>query len=539
MSFSKKIFGNQTPTTVQSKGCTCPKCQGKANTRSQGSSRVTRLEREVQPDTCTMEGRNAFEKPLRDQVVQALMTATVNGAFYAEQKCLVAGVDKIFEKAAREDPEFFAKACVYAREEGLIRLYPVVGLAYLQKYAKPWFHRAFSKVVKIPSDLLDFATVLKSLGGKVGCSSVSKEVRKFMNNLSEYHVLKYGGKERGRGFNLRDMLLLSHPTPKDAKQDAIFGYMIRDKVPLKKDCPQIFAFNKLKQARTCEEAIKQIEDGKLPFEIAFGSLSFKPGDDLWSAVVDQMPVFALLRNLNNLDKHGLIKAKKELLKQRFDDAESVRKSRIMPFEFYKAWENIKDESLKKMVAKALEHSMESLDKVYGKTSVQIDQSGSMGTDLRRVAMIFGYMIAKRSTKGSLVHAFNTGCEEIEDIGDSLPKFVENYRGLLNGGTDTGCVVQDLLRKNLKVDNIVIFTDEQQNSGSSFYRVIRQYRSQVNPEVKVVIVDVSAYAKSGGMVPDSMPNSTYVYGWSGVVPQLVAGFSRGQKDVEENIVKVEI
>ena len=46
---------------------------------------------------------------------------------------------------ALKDPAFMARAIVYARREGLMRLQPIVGLAYLAKADRALFRRIFGQ----------------------------------------------------------------------------------------------------------------------------------------------------------------------------------------------------------------------------------------------------------------------------------------------------------------------------------------------------------------------------------------------------------
>jgi 60 kDa SS-A/Ro ribonucleoprotein len=67
---------------------------------------------------------------------------------------------------------------------------------------------------------------------------------------------------------------------------------------------------------------------------------------------------------------------------------------------------------------------------------------------------------------------------------------------------------------VKVDNIVIFTDEQQNSGSPVVEKFREYRRTVNKNAKLFIVDIAPY--SGRLANQDEPGVTFIYGWNETV-----------------------
>lgn len=106
-----------------------------------------------------------------------------------------------------------------------------------------------------------------------------------------------------------------------------------------------------------------------------------------------------------------------------------------------------------------------------------------------------------------------------------------------GGTDTGAPVRKLIREGKKVDQIVMITDEQQNSGSPFYEELKRYRSKVNRDVKAFIIDITPYRHA--MVPALDPHTYYIYGWSDTVLSYIAQTVQGYSGLTEQVAALDL
>lgn len=118
----------------------------------------------VRPTTLNLDGYPAYERSAEERYVQTLVTNTMGNTFYADGQSLLIEAEALHREMAQRDPQFMAKALVYARGEGYMRLQPLYGLAILSAYRPDLFARIFLKVVQIPSDLSDFLTILQGMG---------------------------------------------------------------------------------------------------------------------------------------------------------------------------------------------------------------------------------------------------------------------------------------------------------------------------------------------------------------------------------------
>ncbi|MNO33503.1 hypothetical protein D3C76_235130 [compost metagenome] len=485
------------------------------------------------PNARNQEGYPAYTRSVEEQYLQMLLTNTMHNTFYADQPELLDHAAELHQQMALEQPEFMAKALVYARSEGFMRLQPLFGLAVLSGTRPDLFATVFMKVVLIPSDLSDFLTVLQGLGRGEGGRAVKRQVNRFLAGISEHWALKYNG--RGRGYSLGDAIATAHPKPADLKQQALFRYLRGQEANLAL-LPQVEAMEKLKQAGSAGEQIAWIERGKLPYSAVTGAV--KPSQEVWNAILYQMPTFALLRHLNALLRTGVLADQKNLdyVVSRLVDQDALRKARILPFRFATAFRQVQQPELRDALREAVDLTFDNLPDMAGRTAIFLDISGSMQGEYLETGSVFALALYKKTQGKSLFWLFDTV------VSDAKPSRRDSILGQAEriharGGTDTGAPVRKLLEQRTKVDQIIIITDEQQNSGSPFYQQLKLYRKKVNPDVKAFVIDIAPYRHA--MVPEQDEQTYYVYGWSDTVLSYIAQSVQGYGSMTKQVAAMEI
>lgn len=438
------------------------------------------------PDKKNRDDYPAYSRSLEEQYLQTLLTNTIGNTFYADSNELLQEADQIHDAMLKKDPEFTAKALIFARNEGFMRLQPIFGLAKLSAVSQELFSKAFKKVILIPSDLQDFLTILKGQGRGQGGRAVKRQIAKFLNSISEYWAIKYNG--RGRGYSLGDIVKTVHPKPATYKQKAIFGYLVGQDYD-KKAVPQITAFEALKRTTDTKEQIALIQEGRLPHE------------------------------------------NREYIQSVLNDPERLAKSKILPFRFATAFYQVREIWVKDLLRQAVELTFKNLPEIPGKTAVFLDISGSMSGNYLCIGSIFAITLYKKTKGNGVFWTFNT---EVYDPKPSLYDSILSQAEKIHawGGTDTGAPVRRLLHQKRKVDNVIIITDEQQNTGSPFYEELQKYRSSINPDVKAFIIDIAPYRSS--MVPPSDKNTFYIYGWSDTALQYISLTTQGYKTMVDKV-----
>ncbi|OWA34206.1 RNA-binding protein [Saccharibacillus sp. O16] len=485
------------------------------------------------PNLSNREGYTSYRRSIEEEYLQMLLTNTLGRTFYADVNELLAQAAETHEMMAELNPEFMARALAFARKQGFMRLQPIYGLAVLSKARPDLFAKVFAQVILIPSDLFDFLTVLKGQGRGQGGRAVKRQVANFLRQTTEYWAIKYGG--RGRGYNLGDAIATAHPVPVDERQRALFRYLRGHETSLA-ELPQIAAVEQLKKSNKDKERVRLIREGKLPYETVTGAVT--ANKKIWEALLYQMPLFALLRHLNTMEREGLLEQPQHLryVVERLTDAEALRKSRILPMRFAAAYDQVKRETLKEALIEAVELTFSSLPDIPGRTAILLDISGSMEGEYLRTGSVFALALYKKTGGNSIFLLFD---DRVHDPKPSRKASIMGQASRIKarGGTNTGLPVRHLTELRENVDQIIMITDEHQNEGSPFYRELRNYRSKINRNARAFIVDLAPYR--GSMVPKEDENTYYVYGWSDQVLPYISAAARGFGPMSERVAKMDL
>jgi len=480
--------------------------------------------------TQNREGYPAFEADDKTQYTQTLLTNTFGKTYYASQRDLVKEGLELHDKMLQSDPEFMAKAAAYARNRGYMRSQPTVALAKLMGYKgtseevqrrRGVAEKVFGKVIKTPNDLLDLFVLMESFGAVPNGRRIKRMVSSWLNEkMSEYWAIKYGTTKKG-AWNMSRVIKHVHPG-----HNELYRYLRYRKKDDKwaadiSELAQVKAFEALKGASTDTDKVRLITEGRLPHEVA---TSFAGSSKVvWDAIVPQLPVFALLKNLATLERHGVLDTNRKLIEGKLTDPEVIKRSRILPFRFLTASEHVASAWCVDALRESLELSFENIPDVKGRTVIALDISGSMSGQFLRVASIFAISLMKKADLDGRLLLFDTRLEEFRvSKRDSILTQAQRIRA--RGGTDTSLPVRWLLQQGEKTDNFIMITDEQQNAGTPFCDVLARYKHQVAPELKTFVVDVSPYRSY--LLPTDLPDVSYIFGWSDQVLQFISLASEG-------------
>lgn len=498
------------------------------------------------------EGFPSFKRSDEEAYLQVLLTNTLTGTFYAKESELLQESLALHAKLTNTDPGFAARALVYARNEGLMRLQPIVGLAYLAKADLDLFHKVFSRVVLTPGDLTDFVEIVRGSVAPGGMGrSIKTAISGWLNSMSEYHALKYA--TGGQGYSLRDVLRITHPKPVNAVQDAIFMWLtdaekwhgIANKTEL---TPQIDAFEQIKRLDLSatngtapdQTALRElIAAGRLPYEIVTGVT--KPDIDTWAELMRQMPYFALLRHLNTLQRAQALANGEhaQYVAERLTNKEALQRAKVLPFRLFMAYQMFQPGApVERQIAEALVDAMEAafvnLPDLGGRVCIAPDVSGSMGgrisgqskTRYIDIAGIFASAMLKASPN-ALVLPFEHDVVTVKlSARDSIMTTADKLARIGGGGTAVSAPVSYLLKAKPDTaidtfigitDNVEWATDRWGNQG--FLPTWNEYTGKIAPNAQAFLVTIAPYRHA--VAPQETPNVHYIYGWSDSVLKYIA------------------
>ena len=212
--------------------------------------------------------------------------------------------------------------------------------------------------------------------------------------------------------------------------------------------------------------------------------------------IDTSTVMAIVKNLVALDKAGMFDDKEAVdsIVAKLTNKKEVQKSRLLPFRFYSAYEEVSKLSnsagkrrVMDALVEALDLSIDNLQDIEGYSAILIDRSGSMGYPVSGasnvtadvVACMLGAICFKKGIAD--VYVFANTCEQVTDISrkstvmDIMKTIMRHHVG---GGTYLD-VALHTIKQNSKpgmYDNLIILSDGDcySSRGKSFSLITNSY-----------------------------------------------------------------
>ena len=292
---------------------------------------------------------------------------------------------------------------------------------------------------------------------------------------TERSLVKYDG--QARGFRFADVLELTHPSPRDSGQSALFRHAldrrhdradaIPDQLGVLRARQQLLSVPVDQRRAVLTQGEQVLTPAAMTWEQVAGWLQGPLDAAAWEALIPSMGYMALLRNLRNFDEAGVSDEVAALVARRLADQDEVARSRQLPLRFLAAHRTAPSLRWGWALERALQASLASVPSLPGRTLVLVDRSGSMFSRLSRrsvltradAAAVFGAALAVRASSADLVE-FGTDNRAVRiRRGESVLALADRFGNL--GGTNTAGAVR---RHYGGHDRVVIVTDEQAWGG---------------------------------------------------------------------------
>jgi 60 kDa SS-A/Ro ribonucleoprotein len=365
-------------------------------------------------------------------------------------------------------------------------------------------------------------------------------------------AVKYRQRE---GWSHRDLLRLAHPLTDEPARKELFDWVCRGSegpsLP-----PLIRAYEALAKAQSAQDAAALVAEHDLPREALATEWLNDP--EVWRALLQRMPMTALIRNLGKLSAVGVLKPLSEDVApvlSALRDVERIHKARLHPLAILialrvyaqgrgekgsLAWEPVPQ--VIDALNAAFYTAFANVEPTGKRLLLALDVSGSMGA-----GMVAGSPLTPREGSAAMA-LMNAATEENYHIvgftsqsGDwsakaeltplpitpsmRLDDAVRAVSNLPFGGTDCALPMLHALEKKLKVDAFVVYTDSETWAGSIHpAQALQDYRRKTGIPAKLVVVGMVsngfsiADPKDGGMLD--------VIGFDTATPAIVADFIRG-------------
>lgn len=468
--------------------------------------------------TVNHENAKAYKMTPELELYTAVVTTGLNDTFYESGNGRLQRIRTLINNC---DPEFTARLAVYARTRMNLRSVPLVLSVELAKITagNTTVSKTINNVIQRAdeiTELLAYYQIANERNGTKKLNRLSKQVQKGLaksfNKFDEYQFAKYN---RGTNVKLRDALFLVHPKAKDESQQALFNKIAADT---------------LETPYTWETELSMLGQQKFETDVAKKAAFASKWEQLIAS--KKIGYMALMRNLRNIIEAGVSGEHMAMVCNYLSNEKAVVSSKQLPFRFLSAYREVKcvSSGYTTAVLSALEDAvMHSAGNIKGfgyTTSVVIacDVSGSMQmpvsakskVQLYDIGLMLG-MLMQSQCKNVVTGMFGDRWKVINmPAKDILANVMEYYRreGEVGYSTNGYLIIEDLIRKQQKVDKIMLFTDVQMwNSnfdGHTFEDWWKRYKA-IAPNAKLYLFDLAGH---GNAPLDVRRNDVYlIAGWS--------------------------
>jgi hypothetical protein len=246
----------------------------------------------------------------------------------------------------------------------------------------------------------------------------------------------------------------------------------------------------LAKASSPTDQARVIVENKIPYRIASTVIeSMTP--PVIAALLEVMTSQELLNSINSLKKHGVFENPdlKQLVEEKLTAAKSDKKvAALKSLEAVKAAPGI-SEDLKKELENVADQQIKSKGRISRPTALFVDKSGSQAATIELGKRI-GSLLSTVMEDGVplYVYAQDTIAYPITSQGKDLAAWEKAFEGIrASGWTSCGVGLQFLLQKKYMVEQIILVTDEGENTNPKFFDTYQKYCQALGAAPNVCIV----------------------------------------------------
>jgi hypothetical protein len=508
-------------------------------TRAAVTVRSPLLTREVDP-TGNYEGGAAYSFDAKSELFRLAVTnMTGQDTFYEKAQARDDRFVALVRQVTREDVEWIKGFVRWLRREANMRSASAVAAIEAAKVmiedGVPGSRGIISSALARADEPAEALAFYASKYGRRFPMPVKRGVADAAVALwNEYAATKWDSP--ARAWRMADVIEMCHPDPKAPWQSDLFRYLLDDRhghldaIPdsLGMLCARAELLRlPVSERRAMLAHPTALKDAGITWEALAGWLQGPMDREAWEAVIPQMGIFALLRNLRNFDNAEVSKGVAAQVIAKLTDPDVIARSRLLPMRFLSAYRNVPSLRWGQALEEALQLSLRNVPELPGRTLILVDRSSSMfSTHSDRseltyadTAAVFGVALALRCEAADLVQYGSTSQRVEFTKGGSVLKTIEKFANL--GGTETAAAVKRWY--NPDVARVVILTDEQ-----AFASWHGNPADQVPANVPVYTWNLAGYRT--GHAPSGVGNRHAFAGLTDqafrIIPLLEAGGDQG-------------
>jgi 60 kDa SS-A/Ro ribonucleoprotein len=500
-----------------------------------------------------------------------LVLGTEGGTFYVGERALTREGARAVEACLAEDGPRVVRRVVEISEAGrapkndpaLFVLAMAAGLG--DDATRSAALAALPAVARTGTHLFHFLGYVKAFRGwgRGVRSAVGRwYTRKAPEDLA-YQVLKYGSRD---GWSHRDALRLAHPRAPSVAHDLLFRYAVKgwEGVLELRGVDDIGVLERIEAVQAIRtmtgnaaEAARVISVYRLTREMVPSELLAHAV--VWEALLEGMPLGAMVRNLGTMSKVGLLAPGSDASRTvaaRLADGDVIRRARLHPLALlvalrtYAQGQGMRGAGAWTVVPQVVNALDGAFYLAFGSvtptgkcTLLALDVSGSMVSPVhglpfvscREASAAMALVTAATEpewrmvgfTAGSypsMYPVLGTGLSPLSiSPRQRLDDAVATIARLPMGGTDCALPMVVAARERWAVDTFVVYTDNETWAGSIHpAQALREYRERMGIAAKLVVV---AMASNGFSIADPDDAGMLdVVGFDTATPQVIADFS---------------
>lgn len=410
---------------------------------------------------------------------------------------------------------------------------------------------ALPKVARIGTHLFRFVQFMEQFGGwsKLTRQAIASWYNDMDASKLAYQVVKYQQRD---GWSHQDLLRLAHPKPVDQKHDFIYGWVTKgnEVKGYKPDSADpfrpIYGFERAKCADTAGEIIALIRDYGLTREMI--PTQWLNEVTVWDALLQKMPMTAMIRNLGKMTNVGLLKPMSNAVNmvcERLRNQERIKKARVHPLsvlvalKIYEQGHGVRGKLKWNPVAQIVDALDDAFYLAFGnvestgkRTLLALDVSGSMNWN-----NIAGLPITPREASGAMVmvtartepnHYIMAFSDKLVQTSLSprqrLDDVIKQLSAIPMGGTNCALPMLAANQSNVPVDTFIIYTDNETWFGDVHpCQALQEYRQKMGIGAKLITVGMTS---SGFTIAD--PNDAGMLdcvGFDTATPQVISDFTK--------------
>ncbi len=381
------------------------------------------------------------------------------------------------------DPLFYGHLAVWYLQEGDVRDHKEVFLGNLLTSELAEHREAgFMLLQDLPpyqvSRVVDF---MKQLRGKLP-RSARTAVRRYLRRRESDPVFFDRAALRGRKA-LKHLYASLHIKP-SPRADAIL---------FKEDPPTDSLAHGVKLLAQAETSLQQAElivTHRIPYPIAVGALR-QITPTVLVALIQAMSPQEVINSLKSLKARGAMDHSevKQLIEQKL--TEGAQSDRVSAFKALKAAEVAGVQvTLGAQLEQVVNQQISKRGQITRSTALLVDKSASM-TQAIEVGKQIAALISGITIAPLHVYAFDSIAYPVKAEGAQLTDWEKAFRLIRAGNaTSLGAPVQMLLKRRQSVEQIIVVTDEGENTAPYFVPTLQEYTQQLGVQPQILIVKVA-------------------------------------------------